>query len=1586
MNWNLSYFTLNRVLLSCRLFIPSVFFFFFLVPIFSQEVCDNQIDDDGNGLIDGFDPACLSPDPICGVPIQPRLPSDFVPVQTCQLLENVIPYAAPMVGDVDADGDPEIVTLSSDNGGGVVVIDGANCVEEAFIPLNGVLEPRAGNLVLGDVDEDGFVDIFATSTSTDLQRIEFNGNGFEIRWTAIGVVTAARPHLDIVDLNQDGQAEIIPNVGRMVNGVTGVTYQGEVPELDDAGKGLFAFTADADLGNNGSEGEVELIRGSEIYRYDFALQQWNLIRTLPGFYQDDEWTKLANVALGDMDLDGDVDAIVSSFEEGQLIVWDLQQAEVFLNGNQEILQGGSASRATIGNFDLDRFPEIAICSNQFLTVYDDLVNANGQWRMIWTTGTNDDSGHTQTTAFDFDGDGKLELAYRDTDKLRVFQGEGDGNGGPLVLFDTGDLSCISATGMEYPTIADINNDGQANIIVPCTGFLSVYSSGSFPWFPARSIWNTQAYHITNVNENGTIPAVFQENHLVYNNYLNQSASLIIDSSNVAPAPDLTIQLAPDQGNNGLILDNCPNQGVAIVEICNVGSAPTTVPIHITVYEFNPYVNIPFPVEIMTDSLIAGLDVNECLIDTISFPLVEGDLTFLVNHRPNNLPLPIPPDTVYSAELECDFGNNAFILPPFSCGEICDNGIDDDGDGWIDNEDPDCTVAIGSCQQPSGTNGLFAGDFGNIRQGGEIPNANQSIWIFELLPGITDYNFGLDQFTFPTIGNYVLANNTEGMVFSFYGSPTSGLTEAFWISTEDNSADVDGYMMVVNGDTAASIVYAQEVEELCADLTYELSFDIINLFSPLIVPNGTDNPLNEIPVLPNVEVVIAPGTATNQELRELSAAFETGEIINDGQWNTFNITFSGPPEPGNVFIVFRSKIPALNGGVQRPSLGNDFAIDNLSLTACIPEVSISFDPSLVFPLCGEDTIEVTGNVSGNSDSLVFQWQLLPADGQGSEWINIPGANQSNLVLTEYNNEDEIRLLVANDSSQFDRELCRQTSNILFIEAVPALELTISGDTVACAGDTINLSATTDRPAAFLWSPNTNISSIADAEVTILAAESVTYRLEAMDEEGCVTTDSIAIQIASTPIINLGSDTTLCQGDSIQLEVMGGSNYNWSPSIGLSDRNVPNPIAFPDSSTTYIVSIDNQSNCSDSASITLNVLPTPELSLGTDTTICEGDSIRLSVQGADNILWRPAVFLSDPNSANPIIFPDQSTTFFVEASNGTCLEEDTINVNVVPAPQTSLSSDRNPSICRGDSIQLIADGGNNYSWTPEVGLSNSSISSPLVSPNQSTLYTVSISNVEGCERLEQIEVIIENDTSITLANDTIVCEGNTLMLIGGDPSMRYRWSTNQIAPSIEVNPSSDTIFWLLPPPGASCAEDTSFIAVNVVPPPTANFSVDSSSGSAPFVVQFFNESNFATAFKWEFGDGSVSNAIDPIHIYEKGGMYEVSLIALGQEGCRDSITFSAIEVINSTIYLPNAFSPNGDGLNDQYTFEIQGFRQVHIQIFDRWGRLMVESFDLDFSWDGTLNGQSVQEGVYVITIEGLLGDNQIIKRTGTITLLK
>ncbi|TAE53196.1 MAG: PKD domain-containing protein, partial [Bacteroidetes bacterium] len=149
---------------------------------------------------------------------------------------------------------------------------------------------------------------------------------------------------------------------------------------------------------------------------------------------------------------------------------------------------------------------------------------------------------------------------------------------------------------------------------------------------------------------------------------------------------------------------------------------------------------------------------------------------------------------------------------------------------------------------------------------------------------------------------------------------------------------------------------------------------------------------------------------------------------------------------------------------------------------------------------------------------------------------------------------------------------------------------------------------------------------------------------------------------------------------------------------------------------------------------------------------------------------------------------------------------------------------------------------------------------------------------------------------------------------------------------------------------------------------------------------NSSEYSTRYLWDFGDGGISEETNPVYTYNAPGEYTIRLIADNEIGCPNEYEFGVVNVLNFNIFYPNAFSPNGDGHNDEFFIVMNSIEVFEIQIFDRWGRKVFASANTDFRWDGTLNGQASPEGVYTYLVKATTYRGERFERAGSVTLIR
>lgn len=509
------------------------------------EICDNGLDDDGDGLIDCYDPDC------CGI-----APCDLEYYDPCALRcveewqsqalsvrrewtsgdNNWHPYNTPVVVDMDGDGEVEIIGNKGRWNGFVayknlLVLDPYDGTVKAEINTPW-FRHVAASLCAGDVDSDGKSELFF-QISSDWNNPEdirgrmacyyFDGNNYVEKWKSSQAVPGGIPSL--ADINEDGVPELI--IGKYIlNSQTGVLLV-HGPENGGDGNGL-SVAADV-LPDDFCEycDHKELITGSEVYAIalnvnDPAQNKMERIRRVfsGNGNQGDGFT-----ALADMDGDGDLDAVVNSPNDGEstttLYVWDLQEEVVFDHAIIPATTESHSSLPAIRDINHDGLPEVVVSASHSLQLYNFIdMRLEEQWNIE----TTDWSSRSGALVFDLNGDGFFEILHRDEKTFRIINAD---NG--RTLFQD---SCQSSNLYEYPITVDIDNDGSTEILCSCESELRVYGSDSAPWVSTRNIWNQYAYRYTNINDDGTIPTVqqspqipgnrFNGSLLQYANEFNQS--------------------------------------------------------------------------------------------------------------------------------------------------------------------------------------------------------------------------------------------------------------------------------------------------------------------------------------------------------------------------------------------------------------------------------------------------------------------------------------------------------------------------------------------------------------------------------------------------------------------------------------------------------------------------------------------------------------------------------------------------------------------------------------------------------------------------------------------------------------------------------------------------------------------------------------------------------------------------------------------------------------------------------------------------------------------------------------------------------
>lgn len=203
-----------------------------------------------------------------------------------------------------------------------------------------------------------------------------------------------------------------------------------------------------------------------------------------------------------------------------------------------------------------------------------------------------------------------------------------------------------------------------------------------------------------------------------------------------------------------------------------------------------------------------------------------------------------------------------------------------------------------------------------------------------------------------------------------------------------------------------------------------------------------------------------------------------------------------------------------------------------------------------------------------------------------------------------------------------------------------------DTVICAGNTVSLFAA--GGSSYSWSPADGLSDPTIADPLCTIETPTTYIVSVTNDAGCTDTAQVFIDVVPGVTAVAGPDTTLCGPNQIFFFASGGDTYSWSPTTGMTDSEIADPLVFVSTTTDYYVTVGN-GVCSDIDTVSVTILPLPVLETLPDTTICAGETITLYVSGADTYSWWPADSVPCVDCAMMDVTPGGSTSFFVTGTN-------------------------------------------------------------------------------------------------------------------------------------------------------------------------------------------------------------------------------------------------------------------------------------------------------------------------------------------------
>jgi gliding motility-associated-like protein len=743
--------------------------------------------------------------------------------------------------------------------------------------------------------------------------------------------------------------------------------------------------------------------------------------------------------------------------------------------------------------------------------------------------------------------------------------------------------------------------------------------------------------------------------------------------------------------------------------------------------------------------------------------------------------------------------------------------------------------------------------------------------------------------------------------------------------------------------------------------------------------------------------------TGAFIKDLQTVFEAKDITLTTGINNFVFDHSFDWDGTSnlmIEICYENALVSQNSTINfhtTPFNSSTFASSSIGTCQLTGGSATKYRANTYFTYCSKDPAQ----------HLLFSWN--PTSGVSNSLIKDPYLFPS--VTTSY-------ILTVTDTLTN----CSYTDSI-YLNVIPNnMTIAATPDTMVCSALGLQLGVlhNSTTPVNYSWNPASNLSDPFIASPVITVDGSQLYVVTVTDSFGCAAaTDSVQIMVVLPAVIHLTPDTSVCIGDSIQITATGGVNYSWTPAGSISIPSGGSIWAYPQVSTTYFLIVIDSVGCQINDSVFVDVKALPQFSLGPDSIACQGSIINLSPgSGYVQYLW-------NTGSTNSSIQVNTTGNYFVGVTdlNG-CQATDSVEIFIQELPIITIAKDH--QLCYGDSILLNATipSGLNYQWSPTTGLSYPFSGITLASPGISTSYNITVWDTVGCYASSQVNVNVLHLPQINLGNDTAFCIGEQLVLNAGEGFLTYLWNNNSTENSLTVTDTG--MYWVAVGNDCGIVIDT-LIITDIYPIPVIDLGPGGPICDDPPL--YLDAGNPGSTYIWSTGENTqtitpefsgyyavtVTNnhnctnnqnitlelvsspqvnlgsdtllcygdelLLDVTHTYSTYIWHDGTTLPqflVNQEGHYFVISTNFCGIDQDTIivnysdcicevYIPNAFTPNNDGLNEIFIPQTMcHILDYQLVIFNRWGQIVYNSNDIQSGWDGYYNGLPAPEDVYVYSL--------------------
>lgn len=446
-----------------------------------------------------------------------------------------------------------------------------------------------------------------------------------------------------------------------------------------------------------------------------------------------------------------------------------------------------------------------------------------------------------------------------------------------------------------------------------------------------------------------------------------------------------------------------------------------------------------------------------------------------------------------------------------------------------------------------------------------------------------------------------------------------------------------------------------------------------------------------------------------------------------------------------------------------------------------------------------------------------------------------------------------------------------------------------------------------------------------------------------------------------------------------DVSSGQNPNYSyPSTGTFNARLI---------------VGSSKGCLDTIIKPITIIDKPPLSVRfKDTLICNGDALQLEAIGNGIFSWTPGgTDITNNNTATPTVRPSATKKYYVTLDDNGCINNDSVRVRVVDF--VTLQARNDTTICTTDNVQLNAvSDGLQFSWSPAATLNNPGIINPMATPTGTTTYTVT-AKIGSCTATDNVIISTVPYPGANAGADTIICSGTKAQLNGSIVANSFTWSpssslenANTLNPT--ARPTGTTAYILTARDVIGCPKPKSDTILVTVLPKINAFAGRDTSVVVGQPLQF--TATGGVSYLWSPATGlNKTNIANPLATYgEEVEDIQYKVNVYNEANCVDSAYVSVkIYKTNPQVFVPTAFTPDGDGRNDLFRPIAVGITRIeYFRVFNRWGQLVFSTTVNGKGWDGKIGGKDQGAGSFVWLVKGVDYTGKSFFAKGTVTLLR